>query len=88
MVILIDYNVQLIQFPNKKVKETIVKNEDDSYTIFIDASLSSEEQRNAIRNSEILNGICEKLNSPVTSDTEKDSIKQKLHRKSFSAPCW
>ena len=47
MVILIDYNVQLIQFPNKKVKETIVKNEDDSYTIFIDASLSSEEQRNA-----------------------------------------
>lgn len=47
MVILIDYNVQLIQFPNKKVKETIVKNEDDSYTIFIEASLSSEEQRNA-----------------------------------------
>ena len=47
MVILIDYNVQLIQFPNKKVKETIVKNEDDSYTIFIDSSLSSEEQRNA-----------------------------------------
>ena len=44
---MIDYNVQLIQFPNKKVKETIVKNEDDSYTIFIDASLSSEEQRNA-----------------------------------------
>ena len=49
MVILIDYNVQLIQFPNKKVKETIVKNEDDSYTIFIDASLSSEEQRNAFK---------------------------------------
>lgn len=44
---MIDYNVQLIQFPNKKVKETIVKNEDDSYTIFIDSSLSSEEQRNA-----------------------------------------
>ena len=49
MVILIDYNVQLIQFPNKKVKETIVKNEDDSYTIFIDASLSSEEQRTAFK---------------------------------------
>ena len=49
MVILIDYNVQLIQFPNKKVKETIVKNEDDSYTIFIDASLSSVEQRNAFK---------------------------------------
>ena len=46
---MIDYNVQLIQFPNKKVKETIVKNEDDSYTIFIDSSLSSEEQRNAFK---------------------------------------
>lgn len=42
---MIDYNVQLIQFPNNKVKESVVKNEDDSYTIFIEASLSSEEQK-------------------------------------------
>lgn len=42
---LIDYNVKLIQFPNKKIKESVVKNEDDSYTIFIEASLSSEEQK-------------------------------------------
>lgn len=45
MEILIDYNVHLVQFPNNKVRESVVKNEDDSYTIFIEASLSSEEQK-------------------------------------------
>lgn len=44
---LIDYQIQLIQFPNYKVRETVVKNEDDSYTIFIESSLSREAQKNA-----------------------------------------
>lgn len=41
----VDYQVQLIQFPNKKVKESVVKNEDDSYTIFIESSLTREQQQ-------------------------------------------
>lgn len=41
---MIDYHVYFIQFPNKKVKESVVENEDGSYTIFIEASLSREMQ--------------------------------------------
>ena len=41
----IDYQIQLIQFPNKKVREAVVANEDGSYTIFIDASLTREMQQ-------------------------------------------
>ena len=40
----IDYQVQLIQFPNKKVREVVVENEDGNYTIFIDSSISKETQ--------------------------------------------
>lgn len=49
MEILIDYQIQLIQFPNKKVKESVVENEDGSYTIFIESSLSKDQQRKAFR---------------------------------------
>lgn len=42
---MIDYQVQLIQFPNNKVKESVIANEDGSYTIFIEASLSREQQQ-------------------------------------------
>lgn len=45
----IDYQIQLIQFPNKRVKETVVPNEDGSYTIFIEASLSREQQQDAFK---------------------------------------
>lgn len=41
----LDYQVQLIKFPNKKVKETVTTNEDGSFTIFIDNTLSGSEQR-------------------------------------------
>ena len=44
---MIDYQIQLVRFPNNKVRETVVKNEDDSYTIFIESSLSREAQKNA-----------------------------------------
>lgn len=43
----IDYQVQLIHFPNSTTKEAVVLNEDDSYTIFIEPSLSREEQQSA-----------------------------------------
>ena len=36
-----------MNFPNKKVKETVTPNEDGSYTIFIDGGLSKKEQENA-----------------------------------------
>ncbi len=41
---LIDYQVQLIQFPTGKVHESVTENEDGTYTIFIDCSLSRSEQ--------------------------------------------
>ena len=41
----VDYQVILISFPDKKTKETVTENEDGSYTIFIEASLSREEQQ-------------------------------------------
>ena len=44
---MIDYQVQFMNFPNKKVKETVTPNEDGSYTIFIDGGLSKKEQENA-----------------------------------------
>lgn len=45
----IDYTVRLINFPTPKIKESVVKNEDDSYTIFIEASLSSSEQQKVFK---------------------------------------
>ena len=45
----IDYQIQLIQFPNKKVKESVVENEDGSYTIFIESSLSKDKQQDAFK---------------------------------------
>ena len=43
----IDYQIRLIQFNNGKIREMVVPNEDDSYTIFIEATLSKEEQQKA-----------------------------------------
>lgn len=39
---MVDYQVVFMDFP---LKETVTKNEDDSYTIFINARLSIEEQQ-------------------------------------------
>lgn len=41
---MIDYQVRLINFPSQ-VKEAVTENEDGTYTIFIDAALSSDEQK-------------------------------------------
>lgn len=45
----IDYQVQLLSFPNKKVSETVIENEDGSYTIFIESSLTYERQQEAFQ---------------------------------------
>ena len=40
----IDYQIKVISFPAGKVREAVVSNEDGTYTIFIDESLSQEQQ--------------------------------------------
>lgn len=45
---IVDYFVELIRFPNHKVKEAVTENEDGTYTIFIEESLSRCEQQNAL----------------------------------------
>ena len=42
---MIDYQVRLINFPHGKAKEAVTENEDGSFTIFIDESLSKDEQK-------------------------------------------
>lgn len=44
---MIDYQIQFMNFPSARIKETVSENPDGSYTIFIEASLSREEQQNA-----------------------------------------
>lgn len=44
---IIDYQVRLIKFPSGKAKEAVTENEDGSYTIFIEESMSSVEQHKA-----------------------------------------
>lgn len=46
---MIDYQVVLIQFPSGKTHEAITENEDGSFTIFIDASLAREAQKERFR---------------------------------------
>lgn len=45
MVTLIDYQVQLVKFPPGKINEAVTKNEDGSYTIFIERNLTHEIQK-------------------------------------------
>ena len=44
---IIDYFVELIKFPNHKVREAVTENEDGTYTIFIEETLSRSEQQDA-----------------------------------------
>ncbi|MGN1158221.1 MAG: hypothetical protein ACI4TK_18780 [Agathobacter sp.] len=43
----VDYQVRLMEFHNGRIREMVVPNEDGSYTIFIESSLSREEQQQA-----------------------------------------
>ncbi|MFQ9569083.1 MAG: hypothetical protein ACLR03_10675 [Roseburia inulinivorans] len=44
---IIDYFIELIKFPNHKVREAVTENEDGTYTIFIEETLSRSEQQDA-----------------------------------------
>lgn len=47
MINTVDYQVRLMQFHNGKIREMVVPNSDGSYTIFIESTLSREEQQKA-----------------------------------------
>lgn len=61
---MIDYQVQLTTFPDTKTKEAVSENNDGSYTIFIETSLSKEAQQKAFMHAmkHILGNDFEKLN--------------------------
>lgn len=44
-----DVNIQLFDFPNTRDREMVVKNEDDTYTVFINTKLSSEGRLRSFR---------------------------------------
>lgn len=41
----IDYHVELIAFPSGKVHEAVTPNEDGTFTIFLDESMTKEAQK-------------------------------------------
>lgn len=69
-----DYHVQLIQFPNKKTKEAVTPNEDGTYTIFIESSLSKDEQRHAC-----YHAIAHIVNGDFQKDISINEIEHKAH---------
>lgn len=69
-----DYQVRLIQFPNKKTREVVTPNEDGTYTIFIESSLSKEEQRCAC--SHALSHI---VNRDFSKTISVDEIERNAH---------
>ena len=70
----IDYQVRLIKFPNGKKKEAVTENEDGTYTIFIEETLSSIEQRK-----EFLHAMKHILGDDFNKD-DIDKIELHAHR--------
>lgn len=62
-----DFHVVLLDMHSTKVKEAIIANDDGSYTIFIEASLSREEQKKECYHAlnHIYNNDFEKKNEDV-----------------------
>lgn len=61
---MIDYQVHFISFPDNKTHETVTPNNDGSYTIFIETSLSKKGQQGAFIHAmkHILGNDFEKIN--------------------------
>ena len=72
-IIIVDYHVKMIKFPNGKVREAVVENEDGSYTIFIDETLSRQEQQK-----ELLHALKHILGDDF-SKSDVHSIERKAH---------
>lgn len=77
-ILTIDYQIKLIQFPNKKIKESVTENEDGSYTIFIDSSLSRDAQRDAF-----IHAMKHILGDDFSKDNV-DEIEKSAHNAEFS----
>ena len=73
---MIDYRVHFIKFPTGKVKETVVENEDGSYSIFIDESLTREMQEESFKHAmqHILGNDFTKDNVDMIEKTAHESI--------------
>lgn len=67
----------MIHFPNYKSKESITENEDGTYTIFIESSLSREEQQIEFMHA---------MKHLLGDDFEKDNVQQiefEAHHRNF-----
>lgn len=62
---IIDYQIRLMNFPTNRAKEMVTENADGSYTIFLEASLSKEEQRDA---------FCHAMSHIIGKDFEQTDI--------------
>lgn len=70
----VDYHIELIQFHNGKIRETVVQNEDGSYTIFIESTLSREEQQQAF-----LHAMAHIFNYDFEKKTPADLLEIRAH---------
>lgn len=70
----VDYQVRLMQFHNGKTREMVVPNADDSYTIFIESTLSKEEQQQAFLHA--MGHIC---NHDFEKQTPVDLLEIRAH---------
>lgn len=70
----VDYQVRLTQFHNGKIRELVVPNPDDSYTIFIESTLSREEQQKAF-----LHAMAHICNHDFDKTTSADLIEIRAH---------
>lgn len=68
----IDYIVRLVDFPSKKIKESVTSNEDGSYTIFIENSLTKEQQQKSFMHA-IKHIIGEDFNKDDVERIEKEA---------------
>lgn len=71
----IDYTVKLIDFPNKKIKEAVTPNADGSFTIFIESSLTKEQQQRSFMHA---------LKHIFGDDFNKEDV-EKIERKAHQA---
>ena len=74
-----DYQVRLIPFPSGKVHESVTRNEDSSYTIFIDVNLPREGQRQRF-----LHALKHIMQNDFDMD-DADKIERLAHKLEFSS---
>lgn len=61
---MIDFQVKLFEFHNGKIRECVTLNDDGTYTIFVESTLSRNEQYDA---------VCHALKHIYGNDFDKDN---------------